>query len=73
MTYSKKNKAKFIELKNIVDLSDEEGIKLEDEFEKIHFDFIPKLVKGMKFDLSFLNLHVICLFFLLLHLILNQK
>ena len=35
MTYSKKNKAKFIELKNIVDLSDEEGIKLEDEFEKI--------------------------------------
>ena len=58
MTYSKKNKAKFIELKNIVDLSDEEGIKLEDEFEKIHFDFIPKLVKGMKFDLSFLNLHI---------------
>ena len=32
--------------------------ELEDEFEQIHFDFIPKLVKGMKFDLSFLNLHI---------------
>ena len=57
-TYSKKNIDKFIELKNIVDLSDEEGINLEDEFEKIKFNFIPKLEKGIKFDLSFLDLYI---------------
>ena len=57
-TYSRKNKEKFTELKNIVDLSDEEGIDLEEEFEKINFNFIPKLEKGIKFDLSFCDLHI---------------
>jgi len=57
-TYSKKNIDKFIELKNIIDLSDEEGINLKDEFEKIKFSFIPKLEKGIKFDLSFLDLYI---------------
>ena len=42
-TYSKNNKEKFIELKNIVDLQDEEGINLEEEFETIKFNLIPKL------------------------------
>ena len=57
-TYSRKNIDKFTELKNIVDLSDEEGINLEDEFEKIKFNFIPKLEKGIKLDLSFLDLYI---------------
>ena len=57
-TYSKKNKDKFVELKNLVDFSDEEGINLEDHFEKIKFNFIPKLEKGIKFDLSFCDLHI---------------
>ena len=57
-TYSKRNKEKFIELKNIVDVSDEEGINLEDEFEKINFNFIPKLEKGIKLDLSFCDFYI---------------
>jgi len=57
-TYSKNNKEKFVELKNIVDLQDEEGINLEEEFETIKFNLIPKLEPGIKFDLSFCDLHI---------------
>ena len=51
-TYSKGNLDKFQELKNIIEPLDEEGIDPKKDFEEINFDFVPKLEKGLKFNLS---------------------
>ena len=51
-TYSKKNEVKFDELRNLIDPLDEEGIDPFEDFEEIEFNFIPKLSKGFKFNLS---------------------
>lgn len=51
-TYSKGNLDKFQELKNLIEPLDEEGINPKKDFEEINFDFVPKLEKGLKFNLS---------------------
>ncbi len=54
-TYSKKNIDKFKELNDFIDPLDEEGINPKIFFEEISFDFVPKLGKGLKFDLSWFD------------------
>ena len=51
-TYSKRNLDKFQELKNLIEPLDEEGINPKKDFEEVIFDFVPKLEKGLKFNLS---------------------
>lgn len=51
-TYSKKNIEKFNELKNLIEPLDEEGIYPFNEFEELEFNFVPKLQKGLKFNLN---------------------
>jgi len=51
-TYSKGNIPKFEELRNLIDPLDEEGINPKKDFEEIRFDFVPKLEKGLKLNLS---------------------
>lgn len=54
-TYSKKNIEKFSELNNLIDPLEEEGIYPLKDFEEIIFNFVPKLEKGLKFDLNSLE------------------
>lgn len=51
-TYSKGNIPKFEELKNLIDPLDEEGMTPKKDFEEISFDFVPKLEKGLRLNLS---------------------
>ena len=51
-TYSRKNIEKYKELQNLAEPLDEEGINPYDIFEEIEFDFIPKLCRGLKFNLN---------------------
>jgi hypothetical protein len=56
-TYSKNNIEQFKEVKYLIDPLEEEGIVPKNFYEKIEFNFVPKLEKGLKIELKNLQLY----------------